>query len=95
MKAGLIQLDKHKEEVLAVLPHTSDIAELFSLDNWNPSNMLLIYLDQMPLQPPFVQKHLDLTQREQLFKRPRKSYDWHLLMSILKFPPQVMCLSLS
>lgn len=92
IKAGLIQLDKHKEEILAVLPHTADIAELFSLESWSSSNMLLIYLDQMPAQPPPVQKHLDLLQRDQLFQRARKSFDWHLLASALKFPPQVNCL---
>ncbi|CDH55289.1 predicted protein [Lichtheimia corymbifera JMRC:FSU:9682] len=88
--AGLIQLDKHKEEILAVLPHTADIAELFSLESWSSSNMLLIYLDQMPAQPPPVQKHLDLLQRDQLFQRARKSFDWHLLASALKFPPQLL-----
>lgn len=94
IKAGLIQLDKHKEEILAVLPHTADIAELFSLESWSSSNMLLIYLDQMPAQPPPVQKHLDLLQRDQLFQRARKSFDWHLLASALKFPPQVNCILL-
>ncbi|KAI7877261.1 hypothetical protein K492DRAFT_209787 [Lichtheimia hyalospora FSU 10163] len=88
--AGLIQLDKHKQEVLAVLPLTPDIAALFSLENLNSTNMLLIYLDQMPPQTPLVQKHLDLLQRDQLFQRPRKSFDWHLLTNVLKFPPQLL-----